>query len=219
MTASNSKGVTIRTLRPDATPEEITPTSISSAKPAVVTTASTGTVVDESLVWIPAGATGMSSLDGKWWAVANLVADTSFELLGSDTTDEVYEPTGDPELMVYGLSDSIILCWATMTFNIGQPDSISTATFCDPTAAVPGIVVEAGTVDFTGYVDITDEDYQFLNDAYELGSNNPYRIYMPNNGVLIFDGVINSFSLDIPIDGAIGYSGQITLASKPRHLF
>ena len=54
-------------------------TGVSKAAPAEVTTASTGTLKDGDLVFIPAAGTGLSEIDGKWCVVTNLVTDTTFD--------------------------------------------------------------------------------------------------------------------------------------------
>lgn len=220
MTASNSKGVTIRVVNPTAVATDVTPTTISAAKPAVVDVAATTGLAEGDLIFVPTGATGMPSLDGKWFTVGNIVAATSFTLVGSDTTGETYTAGADPELKHYGIqAGTTLLCWSSMTFNIGAPTTISTATFCDPSASVPGVVVEAGTVDFAGYVDISSTDYPLLDKMFQDGGEHIFRIHLPKNGDIVFRGTIGSFGLDVPIDGAIGYSGSITLASKPVHIY
>jgi hypothetical protein len=217
MGASNSKGVTVRVLNPDATPINVAVTGVTAAKPAVVS--STASVTENGLIYVPAGATSMPGIDGKWFEIVNVVPGTSFELLGSDTTDETYNAGTTPDMEAYDMSDTTIMCFATLTFNPATPTTISTATYCDPSATVPSPVVEAGTVDFTGYVDVSAEDYQLLPELYEGGLVHAFRVFMPNNGTLIFTGTVASFDLSVPLDGAIGYAGQIALSSRPRHLF
>ena len=84
--AKSTQGTKICIVKDGATAVSVTPTGASKAAPSVITTASTAALKDGDLVFLPADATGLSEIDGKWWVVANLVADTSFELLGSDTT-------------------------------------------------------------------------------------------------------------------------------------
>lgn len=217
MVARSTRGTKVYMTTEDATATSITPTAISSASPAVVT-ADASDLVDGDLVVIPSGATGMASLDGQTYVVANASA-TDFELLGSDTTGETFA-AGTSALLVYQIDDMVLLCLASLTRNAGTPATTSVGTFCDPTATLASAVVEAGTFDFTGYVDVTQPDYQELVKAFDDGNERNFMIVLPGgNGEVVFSGTISSLDLDIPVDGALGYSGTITLSGRPQHRF
>ena len=217
MAARNSKGVEIFMTAATAAATDITPTGITSASPAVVSSADT--VANGDVIYVPAGATGMPSLDGNYFVVANANAGSDFELLGSDATGDTYAAGTTPELKAYDDTDMVKLCLSSMTFNPEQASTVSAGTYCDPSQSVPGLVAGAGTVDIAGYVDITDADYAALIAAEADGNSRTFRIMLPSNGYVIFPGVISSLNLDIPIDGAIAWSAQVALGSKPKHLF
>lgn len=217
MTARSTRGTRVYMTTAAATSTTVSPTAISSAAPAVVT--ATGAQVEGSVVFIPAGATGMPSLDNQYFVVSNPTA-TTFELLGSDTTGETYDAGTPPDLLLYDSSDLVLLCLASLTRNAGTPTTTSVATFCDPTATLASATTEAGTFDFTGYVDVTQPDYQELVKAYDDGNERVFEIVLPgDNGYLVFAGTVSSLDLDIPVDGALGYSGTITLSGRPEHRF
>lgn len=221
MTASNSRGVTIKVLKVGAAGVAITPTGATKAKPSQIATASTATMADGDMVVLPAAATGLNTIDGKSWVVSGMVADTTFDLAGSDTTaDTGVFAAGASDIMLYKNADWQTLCLSSFSLNPGSPSTISTGTFCDPTASVASAVVEAGTIDIAGYIDITANDYKELL-AWDLagGQAREFRIDLPNNGTLVFKASLAQINWDVPVDGAIAWSGQLTLAGKPRHLF
>lgn len=220
MTARSTRGVKIWMSRADATGVAVPITDVTSAAPAVVSTASTTGLTEGDLIVIPAGATGMASIDGKSYVVSNIVADTSFELLGSDTTGDTYSAGAAPDLMQYDAAQMVNLCFATFSRNAGSTSTTSVATYCDPTATLANPVVEAGSFDFTGYIDVTSDDYPELVKAYDDGNLRHFKIDLPgDNGAIVFDGTVSSLDVDLPVDGALGYTGSITLAGRPIHLF
>lgn len=220
MAARSTRGVKICIAKGSAVATSLTPTAVSSAKPATLTFAAPpANVAVGDLISISAtGGTGYTELDGKDWVVGAVVGST-VTLLGSDTTGSTGNLAATPAVKHYIAGDMVCLCLATLEFKPENPDSVSVATFCDPTASLPNPVVAAGTADFTGYVDVTEEDYQELLKAYEDGNTRIFRIFLPNNGYLVFPATLASFNIDLPIDGAVGYSGTFTLGSRPRHLF
>lgn len=224
--AYSTKGTKVCVLKGSATATPLTPTSISKAAPAVVTVAAVTGIATGDLVKIPAtgqaGATGYSELDGKTWVVGTIVSlANTFELVGSDTTASTGTLAGTPSISHYPNTASMLcLCLSSITFNPESANTVSVATFCDPTATIASQVVGAGTIDIAGYIDIADSGYKELIAAEADGKSREWRVTIGNGqGYLLFEGVLSSLSLDLPIDGAAGYSGTITLSSKYRHLF
>ena len=68
-------------------------------------------------------------------------------------------------------------------------------------------------------MDITSPDYIAIVAAEADGKVHEFRITLPNNGYILFKGTVSSLNIDVPLEGAVAYSGQITLTSKPRHIF
>jgi hypothetical protein len=218
MKGSSSKGVEIYMSKAEATPLELTPTSISAAAPAVVSVASTTGVQNGDAVKV--SGTDFKELDGKTFVVGNLVADTSFELVGSDTSASTATLGASPVLTVYTSADVQKLCLASIAISSDTPGTISTATFCDPTASIPSSVTQAGTIAITGWIDPSCEDYQEILKAEEDGQKRVFYIVLPNGmGTIMAEGTISTIAFDIPIDGALGFSTTLVLSSKPVHLF
>ena len=217
--AQSTAGTTICVTKSGAVGVSIVPTGASKAAPSVVTTTSTETLENGSLIWLADDSTGLSELDGNWFIVSGLVADTSFELLGSDASASTGTFVAGTPMHGYDESDMQCLCLSEITFNRDTPDTISIGTFCDPTASMAGSVVQAGTVDFGGYVDISENDYKELLKLEDTQEETVWRITLPNNGYIVFPAVISQITWDIPLEGAVAYSGTAVLKSEAEHLF
>ena len=217
--AHSTQGTKICIIKDGATAVSITPTGASLAAPSVITTATTGTLKDGDLVFLPADATGIPEIDGKWWVIGGLVTDTSFNLVGSVATGSTGTFSAGTAINGYPETAMQCLCFSSISFNRESPASISVATFCDTTATVPGSSTSAGTMDFSGYVDIAEADYKELLKLEASGDHTTFRIMLPKNGTIIFEGIVNQITVGIPLEGAATYSGTVTLKSAARHLF
>ena len=216
MAVTNSKGLKVCITKDGATGTTLTPTAISKAKPASVTV--TNTLTNGDVVTV--SGTGFPELDGKTFVVSG-ASGASFDLLGSDTTSSTGTLGSSPLVTAYAdATNMICLCLASLSVNSDQPGTIDVATFCDPTASIPSGVQAAGTFDFTGYVDTSSSDYPELLKAVEAGDTRQLRILLPgNNGYIVAPVKFSSMTYDLPIDGAVGYSGSGVFSSKPVHLF
>ena len=219
MAAKSTKGTKICIVKDGATGVSITPTGASLAAPSVILTADTDTLKNGDLIYLGAAATGIPEIDGKWFVIANLVADTSFELLGSDATGSTGTFAAGTTMKGYQSSTMTCLCLSGITFNRDTPDTISVATFCDTTASLPGSNTSAGSVDFEGFVDVTAADYKALLKLEASGAETTFRIALPGNGTIVFPATISQISVSIPLEGAVSYAGSATLKSAARHLF
>ena len=216
MAARNSKGVQV-CMTTDAVDGNITVSSITAAKPAVLT--GTGyTAQAGDLVHID--KTGNAKLDGKWWVVGTGATATNLPLVGSDNTGG--QTTVDPAAVIktrVGVGSMVCLCLSNFAIQRDQPSTISVATFCDPAASLPVPTTQAGTVTIGGYVDVTADDFKAMVIADETATPHTFRVTLPGNGYIIFEGVVSGFTYDIPLDGALAWSATITLSGAPRHLF
>lgn len=215
MSAKSSKGLKICITKGGAAPTDLNPTDITSAKPAVATV-TPGAAVAGDVVRV--SGTGMPSLDGKMFVISTVTA-TEVTLVGSDATGDTFNGAGNPEMMHYGVADMECLCLSSLSISADTPGTVEVGTYCDPTAAIPSAATSAGTLDFAGFVDVTDSDYQELLLAAEDGEVRYMRIMLPNNGFIVAPLTFSSITWDLPLDGAVGYSGTAVLGSKPRHLF
>ena len=216
MSASSSKGVKVcmTTVAADGT---LTATAITAAKPAALT--GTGyTVQPGDMIHIE--KTGNAKLDGKWWIVDVGATATNIPLVGSDNTGGT--TTVDPAAVIKtrtGVGSMVCLCLSNFAIQRDAPGTISVATFCDPGASLPVPTTQAGTVTIGGYVDISADDFKAIVAAEEDAKSRTFRVTLPGNGYIVFEGVVSGFTYDIPLDGALGWSATVTLTATPRHLF
>ena len=215
MAAQNTKGVQVCIGKGSVTPSAITVTTISAAKPAALTTTG-NTLVAGDVVTITNSA--VTALNGTW-VLAPSTSATSLVLLGSDNTAGGTTLGVGGKVVGYASTDMECLCLSEFAINRDTPGTISTATFCDPTSSVPAVVTQAGTVTIGGYVDINATDFKEVLSADLDHNPRTVRVTLPNNGFIVFSGVVSGFSYQIPLDGAQSWTAQITLAGAPKHLF
>jgi hypothetical protein len=216
MSATSSKNVQV-CMSTDTAATTLSPTAITAAKPAALTVTAS-TLVTGDLVFVD--KTGIAALDGKWWVVGAASTATSVVLLGSDNTGGATAVA--PGAIVNtrsGTGSMECLCLSNFAIQRDTPGTISVATFCDPSASVPSVVTQAGTVTIGGYVDTNAADFKAVVAADLDGKKHQFRVTLPGNGYIVFEGVISGFSYDIPLDGALAWSATITLSGVPRHLF
>jgi hypothetical protein len=216
MSAKSSKGVIIALSGPvDATDSftQVTITDISDSAPTLITATNTAKVGD--LVSI-AGTT-LKELDGKTFVAGPNTTATAIELIGADTTGVTIPATVAGTAKVF--TEFTNLCLNALAINAETPGTVSVGTYCDPTASIPSVVVQAGTLTFGGYVDVTSEDYPALLEATEDGLTRMIRIELPANGYIVAPIIVSQITWELPLDGAISFTGTATLGSKPAHRF
>ena len=113
------------------------------------------------------------------------------------------------------------LCPSSFTDNAGSPSTINVGTFCDPTQTIASAVQDAGSMEISGYVDITSEDYTALYEAAEMMDQRYIRININGDtqGYLVAPVTALGMNWDIPLEGAVGYTITFVKGSATRHLF
>lgn len=216
MSAKSSKGVIIALSGPVDTADSytsVTITDISVAAPTIIT--ATNTAKPGDLVSI-AGTT-VKELDGKTFVAGPGTTATEIELIGADTTNATRPTTMAGTAKVF--TEFTNLCLNALAINAETPGTVSVGTYCDPTASIPSVVVQAGTLTFGGYVDVTSEDYPALLEATDDGLTRMIRIELPANGYIVAPIIVSQITWELPLDGAISFTGTATLGSKPAHRF
>lgn len=219
MAAKSSKGIKVcMTSAAPAVATPLVPTAITAiaatgtnqagAEITVANTVAVGEVVSFE-------DTGFQALDGKSFVVVEASA-TEFKVRGLTLDAGVLGAS--PKVTHYvEATDFTCLCLSSLSIASDTPGTISTATYCDPTASIPSSVSNAGTLSFAGFVDTTAKDYPALLQAVEDGKQRVIRIALPGNGYISAPLTFSSITWDLPLDGAIGFSGTATLGSKPDH--
>lgn len=162
--------------------------------------------------------------DTNWKSVDNVqvassATNTKFDALGCDSTREaVASKIGTVEH--YAADDMTKICPSGFTDNSNTPSTISVATFCDPTATLPGAVTDAGTVELTGYVDACDPSYIALYESYESQDQRYLRIDLgPEQGYLVMPVTALAMNWDLPLEDAVQFTLTFVKGSATRHLF
>ena len=220
--AYSTKGTKVCVLKGSETATLLTPTAITAAIPAVVTVASVTGLKAGDIVSIAPGGTGFADIDGKSWIIGDInTTNKTFKLLGSNTNVSGGTLIATPVISHYPNDTSMLcICASSITFNPETAANVSVATFCDPTAQIPSQVVGAGTIEMSGYVDITDAAYKELLTAQSDGVARKWRVTLGNSqGYIVFDGVVAGVSHELPLDGAAAFSVTVNLSAAYRHLF
>jgi len=218
MSAKSSKGLKICITKGGSAATPAVPSAVSQAKPAAVTLADVTTIVTGDI--IVAKNTGFPELDGKSWVAGTVDSSgKTVELLGSDTTNSTGVLATSPTMEHYPVSTMECLCLSSLTMNADEPGTTDVGTYCDPSASLPSAAVSAGSLSFAGFVNVKDSDYIELLAAADDGIQRFIRIMLPDNGYLIAPVTFSSIVWDLPLAGAIGYSGTAVLGSKLRHVF
>lgn len=225
MAAYSTKGQAAYVLKGSATAASLTPTAITKAAPAVVTVTSTTGLTVGDLVTIPAtgavGATGFPEIDGKSWVIGSIPNATTFTLLGSDTTGSSGSLAGSPSISHFATSSKMVsTCFSDITLNPEAPNQVSVATFCDPSATITSQVVGAGSVDISGFVDVSDAGYKELDLARNDGLARKMVVKLGSSqGYIMLEGTVALLTPLMPLDGGYGFKGTINLSTKYRHLY
>jgi hypothetical protein len=216
MSAKSSKGVIIALSGPVDTSGSYTSatiTAITDSAPTIITAVNTAKPGD--LVTI--NGTTAKELDGKTFVAGPNTSATEIELIGADTTGVTPPSVFTGTAKVF--TDFTNLCLNALAINAETPGTVSVGTYCDPTASIPSVVVQAGTLTFGGYVDVNSEDYPALLAAQDDGLTRLIRIELPANGYIVAPIIVSQITWELPLDGAISFTGTATLGSKPVHRF
>ena len=160
MTAQSTEDVSIWITT--GSPTELTVSSATKAAPAVVTVTSNPdpAIVDGDLCYIY--ETESDNLNGIW--AGGSASAATFAALSSNTTNDTVA-VASGKVDHYEQGDLTKLCLSAININGTEPNTISVATFCSPTATIDSQVQEAGTLTMEGYVDVTSPDYPALYEA------------------------------------------------------
>lgn len=215
MTAQSTEDVSIWITTGDPTTGTVT--GATKAYPSVVSLASSPSPAyeDGDLVYIY--ETESDNLNGSW--CAGNASGSDFTALSSNTKNDTVS-VSEGKCDHYDQDDLTKLCLSAININGTEPNTISVATFCSPTATIDSQVQESGTVTMEGYVDVTSPDYPALYEAWQLGDERLLRVDLGiDQGWLVARGRVSSVNWAVPIDGAIAYTFTMTLSEAFKHCF
>jgi len=241
MSAKSTKGVQVYLTPSEATEKGVVITSIlAGANKSIVINA---TFLNPPKVGdvVHFGSTGFASLSNKPFAITTITGgalslekapdqvapEVDAKAVGNNvifTIGNVTLGTGalsaNPTLDHYDQSKDICLCLSQFSITKDTPATISVGTYCDPSASIPSSSTSAGSVTFAGYVDVSQPDYPELLIAEESRLTRNMVVRLPQaQGNIVLPFVVSSIIWDIPLDGALAYSGTGTLTSNAVHNF
>jgi hypothetical protein len=204
-----------------------TVTGISEAKPAVVTydPAAGVTLVDGDFVKFT--NSGFPELDGKVFCISANgpgagvdPTDKVFTLDNSDTTNTA--GTLDPlvEAVVFHEDDNLLcLCLSSLSRSTEAGETISVATFCDPSAQLAG-EAGAGSLSWAGYMDLADPGFLEVLKANDDGVMRQLIIKLPGGkGVISMPITVNQYAEEFALNGAISFTGGAVINTKPTYTY
>ena len=221
MGAKSTRGATMCVVKGSATPNAMTVVSASKANPPEIGVADVTGLKVGTIVTFKANSTGLESLDGKSFIIGSVdgVGNT-FTVLGVSTVNDTGTFAAGADIDTYDDAAMQCLCLNQFEISVDTPDTISVATFCEPSATLPSSTTAAGTITIGGYVDKDDPGYIEMLAADLDGASRMWRIMMPqDNGYLIFPATVAGLGYQFPLDGGQAWTASLILGSKPRHLF
>ena len=197
-----------------AVPVALEITGITKAAPAVVTVSSIGALVNGDLVKIT--GTGMESLDGEVYEVADITGAT-FKLVCSDTTGDTAVAT-DGEAARYTKTVELVpFCINDLTRDVPAGDTIDLGTFCDPTAQASGDST-AGTLSWGGPIDFCDLGFIEMQKALADGLERILVTEFPQSiGYMFTPLTVNSYSEAFAFRGAATWTGGAVVNTTPSY--
>jgi hypothetical protein len=222
MAVINTKGVAVFLSTGDSTPHVIAGAAISEVsneKPAVVSLLAADSALTNGDI---AYTTGVSSvLDGKLYTIGN-IATTDFDLIGSDASSlaaPISGITAADAITVIAASDMVRLCLSQMEFGADTVNNISVATFCDPSAQIPGLATP-GTITLGGYAEVDDPGLEEIIKAADDQQPRFFQVVLPgDNGYIVGEVALAGFSMSVPLEGAVSWTVTGTQVKKIRWVY
>ncbi len=209
MQAQSSAGVSVWMTKAGSAITNETVTGWGSGTAEIELTAATGIIAGDYL------EISNGSALGKLYPITGVVTNT-VTLAGFDHTGT----TAPASVSVIKKTDMVKLCLAGLTVNSNTGATISVGTFCNPSASIPSVVQEAGTLEMTGFIDSAATDYHEIVKASQDGHTRFVAIDLPNgNGSLTTAGVVGRIAYDIPLDGALGIAANLVMNVPLEHFY
>lgn len=194
---------------------DLVPTAITKAAPAEVTVASTTGLAEGDPVYV--SGTEYGEIDGKMFVASNITG-TTFELLGSDTTNSAAAALGTTPVVnayVAGIMDKICL----REFNVaeGSTSEIDAGTFCEE-ASLPGPTTP-GSITVIGYVDITSAAYTALKAAADDSLERTIALAGPEDQYWVGRVKFSTLSWAFPRGDVVTFTATATQTKPLNHVF
>jgi hypothetical protein len=224
MVAEAKSSKDVRMYLSDGTdPLMVVPTSITRARPAVISAAAAppgGWLLGAPVTF---QGTGFPELDNHYFTIGNPdeVAFT-FEAVGSDTTNSTgVLATAGAEVLMYDNADLTPLCLSSFVYNLEVAGTTNVGTYCNPKATLPATAGAPGTLTIGGYIDVQDSAYPAVYAAVRDGNERVLSILLgQDQGEIIQAVIIASITWDIPMgDGGMAWTATANLKTLPEHVW
>ena len=207
---------------PSPAPAKVAITAATKGATTVLTVVNTAAVGD---IVVPTG-TGWASIDGKPLRVT--VATGTTLTVGVDSSAETTAfNTATAMAQVYKSADWTEFCLSGLDIDSGTADTINVGTFCDAGAALAG-AASNGTVNITGFIDVSDKGYTELLKASADGIPRDFKMVLPkaanasagltdnNGGVFYFmNATVGAVSQSFQVGAAATFTSSLVLSQKP----
>jgi hypothetical protein len=219
MGAFSTKGMKIYLEdKPGSSPVPVAVTSVSNARPATVTVASTDIAKFKDGDLVTVAGTGIVAVDDKPFTVGDLddVLFT-FALLGSDASGATAPATTGNVTNHAG--DLIEFCLSSLAYTQQPGQAISVGTTCDPSAQLAGDP-QAGTLGIEGFEDYTSTGFVEFLEAATDGIPRMFYVQLPPSAApgkyIIYPSVTTSgISETFAVGAAAAFTGEFILGSNP----
>ena len=164
----------------------VTITGLTNASPGVVSHSGTDPSNGDYVVIT---ATGMAEVDGRVFRVANVIASTSFELEGEDTTNYGTFSSGSFQVITLGTTIGTV---TDLSSSGGDFNFIDTTTIHGNVATqVPG-VASASSFSFTNLWDVSDAGLVAMKSAADEKTERAFRFTFSNGQIMLFNGYVGA---------------------------
>lgn len=224
--AKSTKGLKIYLEKDNATTVIKDGTNGAGTLTAIAANATDGTKTDltvDAIAGIAVGdtvyleKTGYNELDGKHFVVT-AAAGTDITINADITGTSGSIDAAGIKATFLPAAQMELICASAISLSQSEPGTTSVATFCDATASIPSVVVEAGSLTLTSYHEPMNNGFKLMQSAAEVGDERTLTIVFPNNeGTLVATGTVSAFSIsNIPLDGAADWTMTMALKTKPE---
>lgn len=161
-------------------------TGITNASPGVVTHGGADPTAGD---FVLITATGMPEVDGRVFRVANVVASTSFELEGEDTTNFGTFTSGSFQVITFGTSLATV---SDLSASGGEFNFVDITTIHDNVAKQQPGLAAAASFTMTNIWDAADTALLAMKSASDSKAQRAFKFTFANGQIMTFNGYVGA---------------------------
>lgn len=204
--------------RIDATPgAPVDVTSVSNAKPAVVTVDATDITSFANGDIVTISGTGSPALDGKSFMISQVGTPVdTFTLVGSDNTSATGIATTG-EVVEVAADDWLRFCLSNYEYAVAAADAIDVSTFCG-TESLAGTPLP-GDITIEGFIDYDIDAYKEWLIAVKDGQRRLLHVVLPNSiGDILEVITVTGITETLGVNEAASFKGTAVLNEWPTYV-